>query len=382
MTTLRKFIEKAVAEGGLKSPFTSQEVKRAVAQAHLDINPQHITSTLNNYSDGPGDRKGAQVQRGATAWLVKNEQGFSLKVAGPKNHAKSSTSAVPAKRLVIKLSDEIPFEAQNEVERKEAARRIVDYLHNKPFRILIKGSGKGKPKWYPENGAAIGWQARLEAYSWKSTDWEKTRIKLDDFSGELAELEKNRQTFSKNELSESARKIHKKIKQWGIESGVGDIASENVDESGKGRSGEKILALLEGLWGKGITEVDSTLTKVYALSRPNEYVIYDSRVATAILRIAEYMYPVVIKDNKPADSVRDFQGAFKHLGTVGGRGGSRLLQRFRSQDWPNAYQNCIAQREANTLCSYIVEALNKTGMDERKNWTLREVEAVLFMEGY
>ena len=55
---------------------------------------------------------------------------------------------------------------------------------------------------------------------------------------------------------------------------------------------------------------------------------------------------------------------------------------LRSRGWPNAYGSWNAQLEANSLCLEIRNCLNDLKEDGRSTWTLREVEAVLFMEGY
>lgn len=74
----------------------------------------------------------------------------------------------------------------------------------------------------------------------------------------------------------------------------------------------------------------------------------------------------------------------KAWGTAPGRGGTRPRQlQYR---WPIGYQNWECQLAANVLGSAVRDELNRRTVAFAKQdgtaWTLREVEAVLFMEGY
>ena len=68
------------------------------------------------------------------------------------------------------------------------------------------------------------------------------------------------------------------------------------------------------------------------------------------------------------------------LGTYGGIGGTK--PRGTRGKWPSAYGNVDSQLQANTLCKNIVTCLNEKAEDNKTDWNLREVEAVLFMDGY
>lgn len=356
MTTFRKFIEEAVANGLLKNRFTSQEVKRAMAEAQLE--PKYITSRLNNSSEGPGNRKGA----GAAAWLTKHaDKSFSL-----KQNVGESPEGITT-RTGGNSTNAKKIEATPE---NTAVQRFVDYLENMPFRILMKSSGGREPTWHPQNDAACGWVERLSAYEWEGKKWDETKPIIDKFTKSLDSLEKQwKEHPGSLELEKTAKDIYDKIRKWG-------------NERGAPRKGKDVLGYLVKLWDKNeIGAVDSTLTKLYAFARPNEYVIYDSRVAMAIVRIAEFMYPVKTQNKRQHDTVEDFMKCFKHLGTVDGVGGTRLGAVFR-QKWPRARTIVKAQYEANRFCVAIVKHLNEKKVGKREDWKLREVEAVLFMEGY
>jgi len=115
--------------------------------------------------------------------------------------------------------------------------------------------------------------------------------------------------------------------------------------------------------------INSAWTKLYAIFYPDDFVIYDSRVATALVTIAE----AVMDDTE----LKAFKTQYPHLGFINGRGGSR--PRAPRTVWRNAYMSWPAQLDANRLVAAIVHALNKqTG----SAYSIRQVEAVMFMEGY
>jgi len=126
--------------------------------------------------------------------------------------------------------------------------------------------------------------------------------------------------------------------------------------------------------------LNSAWTKLYALALPDKCVIYDSRVAAAVTSILDPTMEFL-------SEYPNWQ-PYANLGTVPGRGGSR--PRDVRWKWPNGYRLWPSQTAANLLCREVFEELNrqaKTRPDRQKMndpspWTLREVEAVLFMEGY
>jgi hypothetical protein len=238
---------------------------------------------------------------------------------------------------------------------------FVEYLRHKPLRIM-KTTRYGL-EWDPK--IVTGWWDRLNAYDWNNADWSETALVVTDFSKRLAALES-----SAKPAPATAKKIYDDIKKWGNPS------------RGSKYSGDQVLALLRPLWkGNTINAVDSTLTKLYAFARPDDYAIYDSRVAAAILTIAEDIFRPKSKGTKVIDTVQYFQTHYPHLGLYNGTGGTRQ-RGCRSRQWPIAYKVVDAQYQANDLCKRIRDRLNALKENDRPSWTLREVEAVLFMEGY
>jgi len=97
-------------------------------------------------------------------------------------------------------------------------------------------------------------------------------------------------------------------------------------------------------------------------------------VATAIISISEDIYR--------RDKLNKFREIFPSLGHMDNAAQSGTRPRGRRSWWPNAYKKWPAQLEANKLCIGIRNILNDDSIDGRNDWSLREVEAVLFMEGY
>lgn len=111
--------------------------------------------------------------------------------------------------------------------------------------------------------------------------------------------------------------------------------------------------------------------------------------------------PQVINDSRVAasltsrlDDILDRRGwlpgqIFPGLGTVkAARGGTR--PRSVNLNWPNAYQSWVGQFAATQVVRMIRDLLNQGGdypkmpcrEEKESHWTMRGVEAVLFMDGY
>jgi hypothetical protein len=245
---------------------------------------------------------------------------------------------------------------------------FVDYLENKPFRLF---SYEKKGQWYPVNGSVMGWSNRLEAYLWNNTDWAHTKPQLESFTAQLGEL------IVSNNIQD-ALNIYSKIKKWG---GITKDDSVTADYVINGlKTVYKYVTDGQSVFVK----INSTWTKVYALAFPESFVIYDTRVAYAIVSIAEDIYrPSRSEGSSPEDNINQFKKAFNEIGIMpfAARGGTRP-RGVRYKNWPNAYESWNAQLQANEFCKGIRDSLNSKKIGGREDWTLREVEAVLFMEGY
>ena len=104
--------------------------------------------------------------------------------------------------------------------------------------------------------------------------------------------------------------------------------------------------------------------------------IWDSRVATAVLSRLESVVPAHV----------DIAELFPGVGTVPGRGGTRPREQLRK--WPSGYGSWRGQVAGSRVVRDIRDILNEEGYGLPQleggptKWTTRNVEMVLFMDGY
>lgn len=387
MSNLRDLIRLEIERGNLPEVFKVAELRTLLDRNRGVLGdetaPESINSYLANHSTGPAQRVGEAVKRGGARLFKKHLERatYSLDYAAfePEIEEESEadenitaegiTPAVqPNKRVPKKKS--VPKAGINSVSQSQAgikdaiAANFVDYLRDKPYRQL-KTQGS-RLVWGP--GAITGWTDRVNAYRWNSSDWESTSRTLNGFIADLKQIESDWR--SGVAIEPSVKCVYDAIKKWG-------------NPKGRSYSGAELVGFLRPLWSSGnIVQVDSTLTKLYAFARPNAYVIYDSRVAAAIMTIAEDIYRPKTVDKRPVNTVHVFRSEYPNLGLYDGIGGTRQRGYRASSNWPQAYRVVAAQYDANDLCVRICAILNAIEEDRRSTWTLREVEAVLFMEGY
>ncbi|EQM68009.1 hypothetical protein ABS648_07660 [Pseudomonas solani] len=229
--------------------------------------------------------------------------------------------------------------------------RFAHYLAQQPFQIFDRRRRSLHP------GQPVqGFTQRLSSYFWPSpsVSYQATEATLNGFIGRARALDAN--------LAANAAAVlvlFQEICDWGgvkLPTQDAALVVHNIDEARKHAASSP--AAMSSAW-----------TKLYAIFFPDLYVIYDSRVATALVGIAE----AVLDDGE----LSGFKQQYPALGTVVGRGGSR--PRATRSYWKNAYTSWNAQLDANALAAKILTALNQ---QQGSTHSLRELEAVLFMEGY
>jgi hypothetical protein len=381
---LKEYIEKEISENNIEPVFKVSDLlkhnKPNTSRYYIggqDYERTTIITNLNNLSIGPEERQGNHVKMGKTPCFVKHRDGrFSI---FKKNGEFKGLSKRVRKVSKSDNSSQSKKEHQPKITTQKIAQEFVEYLRNKPFRILGGLSGRARKEWYPKEGAVCGWKERLFCYKWKDSNW---RITLKQFTKWQKVLEQIKLHFYNNKEIDckSIIDVFQEIKEWGIEG----TSKRKIKKNTK----SNILAIknLKSLWSASqITEVNSSLTKLYAVACPDEFVIYDSRVAAAIVSIAEDIYRISYsKKTSICKAKTIFRHVFPNLGPfkTASRGGTRPRGVRDSAEWKCAYKNIDAQIEANELCKAIRDELNKNKEDNKSDWTLREVEAVLFMEGY
>jgi len=332
-----------------------------------------IVTNLNNRSVGPENRKGNHVKNGKEPWFEKHEGGqFSIINAARED----IQGRIDAKRKNINKPAETDDKNVDSVKIRDSAKKIakdfVVYFRDKPFRLL---SYERKGLWYPSSGPITGWKNRLNHYLYNGAGWKSTSAMLSGIQRNLSAQEK---IFLYSSMAYSLSKtlaIYRRVLTFGI---PGVRVKKPILS--------KDLAHLHDLWaGRIITKVNSSLTKLFAFSKPDEFVIFDSRVAAAIVSAAEDIYRIRYTGKKPICLARNnFRICFPDIGPfkIGSRGGTRPRGVRALAGWPCSYGKVRAQLQANELCKAIRDELNRIREDGKSDWTLREVEAVLFMEGY
>ena len=243
------------------------------------------------------------------------------------------------------------LEESSEAEQPCAPEEsFATYLETQPFQIF----DRRRKRFHPAT-PVTGVDARISAYFWPDPKTsfdtaetvlsgyvERAQALLVDLDGHAAEV---RQLFSE-------------ICQWGRVPLPPEAPSAVV------RNLQLAKAQVEGEEAK----MNSAWTKLYAFFYPDEFVIYDSRVATAIISIVE---------NALTDAEIDqFRTSYPALGFMEGMGGKRRGTRL---NWKNAYSSWAAQLDANRLVKKVLTELNSRS---GSSYSLRQLEAVLFMEGY
>lgn len=255
-------------------------------------------------------------------------------------------------------------------ERPDPAAMIVREIAAKPFQPFYRREPLGSMK--------HGWGERLAAYYWPSLDrnWHATCSIVSGLSRQVQQaIRKLEMCASDQVAAEELLTAFKEICIWG---GVKLPESDSSALAAEALGGWQ--ALSQGQKPAASCRLNSAWTKLYAFALPDQCVIYDSRVAAAVTSILDPAMDLVSRWPK--------WESYAALGTIPGRGGSR--PRNLRWAWPNGYRAWASQLAANRLCREVRQEINQQAMtrndcrklDDTVPWTLREVEAVLFMEGY
>ena len=247
---------------------------------------------------------------------------------------------------------------------------IVDHLACVPYQRFFRKQSANYPT-HP----AVGWGARLDAYFWPtpSQDWSISKILVGTFCRRGAAIFGASWDPTNTTCQKLLIELFEDICAWG---------NVLLPESDMASLAHEIHATLPSIRSDHMptqARVNSAWTKLYAVILPDVCVIYDTRVAASLTSILD---PHMIR--LAGTQLYAPFNALGHLNNAA-RGGTRPRQLTHS--WPNGYMKWPAQIGANRLCRAVRDRLNsKTGPTYQKAdntpWTLREVEAVLFMDGY
>lgn len=265
--------------------------------------------------------------------------------------------------------DLYPAELPDLPNQSDPVAIIVDTLAQRPFQFYSRRART----WHPPT-VAIGWPQRLNAYCWPGLGdgWDASKRRIDGFLSRGRKLAREWQVDDprfQNEL----RALFGDVCAWG------GVKLPKLSSAAMARAVGTALGKVDAghLPTRAESPLNSAWTKLYAVLRPDDFLIFDSRVATALTSILD--------PNLPALRLTPAWSPYRSLGTAPGRGGTRPRQ--MQHRWPIGYQNWESQLAANALGRAIRDELNRRvgaafTKDDGTAWTLREVEAVLFMEGY
>lgn len=295
----------------------------------------HIRTEMANHAEGTG----YSVRAGQVAKYRRVAEGLYRVIAlnEQEEWLEKEEAPVPS---AIAVSSPVKLED-----------RIACYLENEPFQIFNRKRKSLHPK-----KPVMGMDARISCYFWPTpaVGYGDTEQRLQGF---VARAQRLLGDLQGNALEALA--LFSEICQWGGVRLPTEDPQVVVDN----------LCLAAQKSQRSPASMNSAWTKLYAIFYPDDFLIYDSRVATALVSIAES----VMADT----DLSAFRKAYPSLGVISGRGGSR--PRATRTFWSNAYTSWSAQLDANDLAKTVLISLNQRG---GHTYSLRQLEAVLFMEGY
>lgn len=250
------------------------------------------------------------------------------------------------------------------INRGQFVVSLVRQIENQPFQPRYRGA---------EHGNAVrGWQERLTAYFWPNP-----ANGLDETNADIAPLLAEGQALAQalnywdGPMNERAVTWANAVLQWGR------VPQNNV-------TANTVQAVIRAAITGNCANVpmNSGWTKVAAFATAhleNEggaNVIWDSRVSWSLVRRADALLY--------AAGHREVPHWLAYIGRVPGRGGTRWQHPLQLR-WPYAYGSWNAHFAAACLIRDIRDVLNADvalGAGRTTAWTTREVEMVLFMDGY
>lgn len=322
------------------------------------------TMLANLAIDKKDNSFGHHVQHAEDAKYIRVSRGlYRLNYNPEQLHAPVVSDENAEQTIQDNRSELIQFDIKLTTAPNNVAAYVVDYLQRVPFQYFFKKQNKTHPK-----KPAQGLNERLNAYFWPdlSVSWHSTQQEIQSYVTQFRSIECNK---DQPDTAEKLLALFSKICRWG---GVKLPSISAADLK------LQVFSVLDILDNGGVPDnnftINSAYTKLYAIARPDSFIIFDSRVAAALTSIIDSKYHDLV-------SLPDWS-KYKNLGFVNGRGGSR--PRLLLNKWKNGYQKWSAQISANMLCQDIISIINTTPLHYgfAQAITLRELEAILFMEGY
>lgn len=266
----------------------------------------------------------------------------------------------PSDPLEMPVSTAAPVMTCAPLSNSTLVKALVDWMGIDPFQPHYRRRPIGE--------SVTGWAARLATYFWPNPG-----VKAAATSARLLPITLRGPWSPKEEAD--AVKWATDIFTWGgvPQAAVTPAMVRDVFESVA--AGKRIRS----------APMNSGWTKVAAFAShgtgaKNEQVIWDSRVAHSLIRRLDALLHAAGHNTVPALTI------LKDIGRVPGRGGSRTAVSYHLR-WPMGYRMWSAQFAGSALVREIRDELNNrlTPAEHGKSdgpWTVRDVEMVLFMDGY
>jgi hypothetical protein len=264
-----------------------------------------------------------------------------------------------------------PAEEEPDV-RTRYLKALVRDIHAEPFQPVYRRRPTGQ--------RTTGWNERLQAYFWPAPDsgYQKTSAamqKLTELSGQLAQALTTHGGWNESEQLLAVQLAHDVFKWGGVPQDADKVTPATVQAVYEAalRDDADAQAYMNSGWTKVATFATAHLEE---MESGCPQAIWDSRVATAVISRLDRIVP---HDTPIAD-------LFPGLGTVPGRGGTR--PRDLSRKWPSGYGTWRGQVAGSKIVRDIRDILNEDGYQLPQfeggptRWTTRDVEMVLFMDGY
>jgi hypothetical protein len=281
----------------------------------------------------------------------------------------------PALTICSASSDETDIEAIVEDDAPLIFELLPAQMESSAYemlQLLVKNIHEEEP-----------WDNRLHNYVWKQRSFFQTQDELDDLIWKgslLSRLILSNQEWTPQDKIK-AIDWAEAIFKWGGTRQRQPITASKV----QGTLTNALLGRVQDAnapMNSGYTKVASFGTAfLEGSSKGCSQVINDSRVAASLTTRLDKILAGNAQNNP--------RTIFPGLGTVdAARGGTRPRQ--LKLDWPNAYRSWHGQFAATQVVLGIRDILNKSdeyprmpdNLGRQIDWTIRGVEAVLFMDGY
>jgi hypothetical protein len=244
------------------------------------------------------------------------------------------------------------------------------------------------PKRNLAHSSVKGWHMRLAGYCWSGQGIEHHQNLLNQLSmplGQLSQKLVRGESIGIDEQSQAITLTTDLFRWGGVLRGMGHNPSDF-------QTIKAVMLTAVHYRHSYSAPLDSAWTKLAAISSSwnvqdadcPPQVIFDSRVSVSLLTAIENCAQ---HDASLLPTMSILKSGY--LGTIPGRGGNRprALNLLAQKGWKSRYRVWSAQFEASKLVSAMATVLNEkvgpVSLKQRKRpWTTRDVEMVLFMDGY